>query len=115
MNEKNEGSTKLCGSHLFNSEKFSLNCCLLKQDEASKSVDGERSIIRHRARLNAEMIQPVSMHMPQWSNYKSTSSGINPADSTLRLAIWQGILLAQIRGCEEMADPVGEHCKDIVT
>lgn len=32
---------------------------------------------------------PFSIQMPQWSNYKLASSGINPADSTLGLAIWQ--------------------------
>lgn len=39
--------------------------------------------------MHTERIQPVSNQMPQWSNYKLASSGINPADSTLGLAIWQ--------------------------
>lgn len=39
--------------------------------------------------MHTERIQPVSNQMPQWSNYKFASSGINPADSTLGLAIWQ--------------------------
>lgn len=50
--------------------------------------------------------------MPQWGNYKLASSGINPADSTLGLAIWQETFWPQSGACVEIADAGGEGCKE---
>lgn len=68
-------------------------------------------MIRHQVRLNAERMQPVSIHMPRWSDYNSASSSINPAGSTLRWAIWQETFWPK-SGDAQIADAGVEGCKD---
>lgn len=49
--------------------------------------------------------------MPQRSNYKLASSGTNPPDSTLGLAIWQETFWPKSEVVLKTADGKGEGCK----
>lgn len=79
---------------------------------------GEKGIMirqweRERGREGDPTCQHLlSIRMPQWGNYKLASSGINPADSTLGLAIWQETFWPQSGACVEIADAGGEGCKE---
>lgn len=99
--ERNEELFKIC-CFLF----FTVNLQLNIVSSGEKRQKNKAWMYGEKGIMIRQIVKPTwqnlfSTQMPQRSNYKLASSGINPPDSTLGLAIWQEIILAQIRGCAE--------------